>query len=173
MGAVALHLSGHQVSGNDAPRFPINRHHVHQLVTVVHGHFAFGDLTAQGTVGSEQQLLTRLAFGVKRAAHLNTAKRTVVQHATVIAGKRHALGHALVDDVGADLGKAVNVGLAAPVVSSFDRVVKQTVDRVSVILVVLGCIDAALCRDGVRASGAVLKTERFDVVAHLSQGSRC
>ena len=59
----------------------------------------------QAVVGAEQQLLAGLASGVEGARHLGAAKRAVVEMAAVLAGKRDALGHALVDDLGAHLGE--------------------------------------------------------------------
>jgi hypothetical protein len=56
-------------------------------------------------VGAEQELLAGLAAGVERAAHLRAAERAVGEQAAVLAGERHALGDALVDDVHADLAR--------------------------------------------------------------------
>ena len=169
MGAVTLNLTGRQVAGNDAPGLAVDHDHIHELVPVVHGDLAFGNLAAQGTVGTEQELLSGLALGIERPAHLDTAKRTVVQQTTVLPGERDTLRNALVDDVGADLGEAVHVGLPAPVVAPLDRVVEQAVDRVPVVLVVLGRIDAALGSDRVGAARAVLEAERLHVVPHLGE----
>ena len=172
VGTVTLNLTGRQVAGDDAPGLAVDHDHIHELMAVVHGDLALGNLAAQGAVGTEQELLSCLALGVERPAHLDTAKRTVVQQATVLPGERDTLGDALVDDVGADLGEAVHVGLPAPVVAPLDRVVEQAVDRVPVVLVVLGRIDAALGSDRVGAARAVLEAERLDVVPHLGEGGR-
>ena len=133
------------------------------------GHLPGGDLSHQGLVGAEQQLLAGLAAGVKGARNLRAAEGAVGQRAAVLARERHALSHALVDDVDADLGQAVDVGLARAEVAALDRVVEQTVDAVAVVLVILGGVDAALRRDAVGASRAVLKAERLDVVAEFAQ----
>lgn len=81
------------------------------------------------------------------------------QEAAVFAGEGDALGDALVDDVHADLGEAVDVRLAGAEVAALDRVVEEVEDAVAVILVVLRRVDAALGRDGVGAAGAVLEAE--------------
>ena len=65
----------------------------------MHGHAAGGDLALERLVGAEQQLLAGLAAGVKRALDLNAAERPGREQSAVFAGKRHALGDALVDDV--------------------------------------------------------------------------
>jgi hypothetical protein len=78
----------------------------------------------------------------------------------------------LVDDVHADLGQAVDVGFARAEISALDRVVKQAVDRVAVVAVILRGVDAALRGDGVRAARAVLETEGLDVVAEFAQRGR-
>ena len=173
MGSMAFNFACNKVPGNDSPRLSVHLDHVHQFVTVVHGHFSLGNLTAQGTVGTQQQLLARLALGIKSPAHLDPAKRPVVQQSAVISCKRHALCHALVNDIRADFGKAVHVCFPAPVVASLDGIIEQAVHRVTVVLVVFGSVDAPLGRNGVGTPRAVLKTESLDVVAHFSQRRRC
>ena len=130
------------------------------------------DLPLHRLVRAEQQLLTGLPPGVERAGHLGAAERAVVEQAAVLAGERHALRHALVDDVHADLGQPVHVGLAGAEVAALDRVVEQPVDRVAVVAVVLRGVDAALRGDRVRAPRAVLVAVRPDPVAGLGQGRR-
>ena len=142
------------------------------LVAGVHLDGAGRHLTLQGLVGADQQLLARLAAGVEGALHLDAAERAVVEQAAVLTGERDALGDALVDDVRADLGEPVHVGLAGAVVAALDRVVEQPERRVVVVAVVLGRVDAALGGDGVRAAGAVLVAEVLDVVAGLAQRRR-
>src|SRR5262249_28260257 len=101
--------------------------------------------------------------------HLGATEAAVVEQAAVLAGERHALGDALVDDVDADLGEAVDVRLARAEVAALDGVVKEAEDAVAVVLVVLGRVDAALGGDAVGAAGAVLVAEALDVVAQLGQ----
>ena len=91
------------------------------------------DLPLQRLVGAEQQLLARLPAGVERARHLRAAERAVVEVAAVFARERHALRHALVDDVDADLRQAVDVGFARAEIAALHRVVEQAVDAVAVV----------------------------------------
>ena len=120
---------------------------------------AGADLPAQRLIGAEQQLLAGLAARVKRARHLRAAEGAVGQQAAVFAGERHALRDALVDDVDADLRQAIDVGLARAEIAALDGVVKQPVDAVAVVLIILGGVDAALGGDAVGAARAVLKAE--------------
>ena len=120
---------------------------------------------ARGLVGADQQLLTGLATGVEGARDLHPAERAVVEQAAVLAGERHALRDALVDDVRAHLGQAVDVRLARAVVAALDGVVEEPVDGVAVALVVLGGVDAALGGDRVGAARGVLVAERLHDVA--------
>ena len=87
----------------------------------------------------------------------------------VFAREGHALRHALVDDVDADLRQAVNVGLARAEVAALHRVVKQAVDAVAIAMIILGGVDAALRGDGVRAAGGILEAEALDVVTQLAE----
>ena len=139
---------------------------------IVHGHLALGNLAAQCTVCAEQELLPRLPLRVERPAHLDTAERSVVQKAAVVAGERNPLGNTLVDDVGAHLRESIYVGLPAPVVTTLDGIVEEAVDGVPIILVILRRIDAPLGSNGVGAPRAVLKAERLHVVSHLGQRRR-
>ena len=126
-------------------------------------------LAHQTAVGAEQQLLAGLAFGIERAAHLGSAEGAVGEHAAVFAGEGNALGHALVNDVGADFGQTVHVGFAGTVVAALHGVVEQTVNGVAVVLIVLGGVDTALGGDGVGAARRVLDTEVLYLEAHLAQ----
>ena len=130
------------------------------------------DLPLERLVGAEQQLLAGLAARVERARDLRAAERAVGEQAAVLARERHALRHALVDDVDADLRQAVDVGLARAEVAAFDRVVEQAVDAVAVVLVVLRGVDAALRGDAVRAARRVLEAEALHLVAELAERRR-
>ena len=82
---------------------------------------------------------------------MDAAEGAVVEQAAVFAGERHSLRDALVDDLNAQLSQPVDIGLSGPEVSALDGVIEQPVDRVPVIAVVLGGIDAALGGDGMGA----------------------
>ena len=120
----------------------------------IHLHGAGADLPLQRLVGAEQQLLAGLAAGVERARHLRAAEGAVVQVAAVFAREGHALRHALVDDVDADLGQAIDVGFARAEIAALHGVVEEAVDAVAVVVIILGGVDAALRGDGVRAARA-------------------
>jgi hypothetical protein len=171
VGQARLDLAGAHVAHDDAARAPVDDDHVQHLGAVVHLDRLGRNLPRQRLVGAEQQLLTSLPPGVEGARHLRAAKGAVVQHAAVLAGKGHALGHALVDDGVAHLGQAIDIGLAGAEVAALDRVVKETVDAVAVVAIVLGRVDAALCGHAVGAARAVLIGVALDVVALLAQRS--
>ncbi len=170
VGGVRLDLSGDQVPGHDAPGRPVGHHQVQHLVAGVHGHLAQVDLAGQGLVGAEEELLAGLAPGVEGARDLGAAEGAVVEQPAVLPGEGDALGHALVDDVDAQLGQPVHVGLAGAVVASLDGVVEQAVDAVAVVAVVLGRVDPALGGDGVGPAGRVLVAEAADPVARARPG---
>ena len=81
-------------------------------------------------------------------------KRAIRQRAAILARERHALRHALVDDVDADLRQPVNVRFARAEIAALHRVVEQPVNAVAVVLIILRRVDAALRGDGVRAPRA-------------------
>ena len=126
---------------------------------------------AQRLIGAEQQLLAGLAARIERARHLRAAEGAVAEQPAVFARERHALRHALVDDVDADLRQAVDVGFARAEVAALDGVVEQPVDAVAVVLVILRGVDAALRGDAVRAARAVLEAEALHLVARVRRAT--
>ena len=148
---------------------PSIHHEVEHFGVRVHGHGAGGDLPLERLVGTEQQLLARLAAGVKRALDLNSAERAGREQAAVFAGERHPLGDALVDDVDADLRQPVGVALAGAEVAPLDRVVKEAENAVAVVAVVLGGVDPALGGDRVGPARAVVIRKAMHLVALLAE----
>ncbi len=132
-------------------------------------HLAGADLALQRLVGAQQQLLAGLAARVEGARNLRAAEGAVVEHAAVFAREGHALRHALVDDVDADLRQAVDVGFARAEIAAFHGVVEEAVDAVAIVVIILGGVDAALRGDGVRAARGILEAEALHVVAQLAE----
>ena len=161
-----------QVAGDNAHGPAVDHDQVHHLAAGEQFHPAVGRLFHERAVGAEQQLLARLAARVEGARHLRAAEGAVVEVAAVFAGEGNALRHALVDNGHAHLGQPVHVRLARPVVSPLDGVVKQAVNAVAVVLVVLGRVDAALRRNAVGPARRVVDAEGVHVVAHLGQRRR-
>ena len=169
VGGVRLVFAVEQVAGHDAPGPAVDRDEIEHLPPRIELHAAKLHLPHQHTVGAKQQLLARLAAAVERPRHLRSAKRAVRERAAIFAGERNALGDALVDDVRADRGQAVDVRFAGTEVAALHRLVKQAVSAVAVVVVVLGRVDAALSGDAVRPARRILNAEGFDVVALLRQ----
>ncbi len=161
--------AGDQVARDDAPGAALVHHQVEHLGAREHLHVAEADLPRQRLIGAEQQLLPGLAAGIEGARHLGAAEGAVGEHAAVLARERHALRHALVDDLHGELGQAIDVRLARPEVAALHRVVEQPIDAVAVVLVVLGGVDAALRGDRMRPPGRILVTEALHLVAELGE----
>ena len=70
-------------------------------------------------------------------------------------------------------GQTVYVGFAGAVVAALDRIVKKTVYRVVVVLVVLGGVDASLRGDAVRAARGVADAEYLYVISEFAERSGC
>ena len=137
VGGMAFHFPGDQVAHDNALGMAVHQYHVQHFAAGKHFDLAGAHLAHQCAVSPQQQLLTGLAPGVEGPGDLCAAKGAVVQQSAVIPGKGDALGHALVDDVVADLGQAIDIGLPGPKVASFDRIVEQPPDAVTVVGVVL------------------------------------
>ena len=147
VGEVRLDLPRDHVPDHDPAGLAVDHDQLEHLVPGVHLDGAGRDLPLQRLVGTDQQLLPGLAAGVEGTRDLHATEGPVVQQPAVLAGERDPLGDALVDDLHADLGQPVDVGLPRAEVAALDRVVEQPVDRVAVVAVVLGRVDPALGRD--------------------------
>ena len=124
-------------------------------------------------IGTKQQLLTGLTTGIKGSGNLGSAKGAVGKGAAVFSGKRNPLGRTVIDDSVGNLSEPIHIGLAGPEIAALDGIVKKAKNRVTVVLIILGCIDSPLGGDGVGATGAVLDAKGFDIIAEFSQRGRC
>ncbi len=147
-------LAGDQVASHDAARVAVDHDQVQHFGARDHLHLASRYLPFERLVSAQQQLLSGLPARIKGARNLRAAEGAVVELPAVLACERHALCHALVDDVHADLRQPVHVGFARAEIAALHRVVEQAVDAVAVVVIVLGGVDAALRGDGVRAARA-------------------
>src|SRR5207253_1047139 len=105
------------------------------------------------------QLLPRLTARVERPRHLRAAKGACVEQPAVFAREGHPHRDALIDDVDAQLGETMDVGFARAEVTAFDGIVKQAVDGITVVAIVLGRVDTALGGDAVGTPRTVLIAE--------------
>ena len=132
---------------------------------------AVADLSHQSLVGPEKQLLPRLAPGIEGPRHLRATERAVREQPAILARERHPLRSRLVDDVRAQLGEPVDVGLTRTEVSTLHGIVEQPVNAVAVPLVVLGSVDPTLRGYAVGSAGTVVIGEAGDLVAEFGKGS--
>ena len=160
-------IAGEQVARHDTARMAIHDHDVKHLFEGMHLHALERHLTLQRRIRAEQQLLTSLATCVERARHLCAAERAVCEEATVLAGKRDALRHTLVDNVHRQLREPVDVRLTGAEVATLDRVVEQSADGITVVLIILRGVDTALRSNRMRAARRVVVHETGHVVAKL------
>jgi len=76
----------------------------------------------------------------------------------------------LVDDGVTNFGEAIDVRFAGTKVAAFDRVIKEAVNAIAIVRVVLRRVNAALGSDAMGPARAILITKRFDVITLLGQG---
>ena len=176
MSGVAFQLAADEVADDDASGaflavLVFHEHEFFHLAAVVETDGAALDFAAQCSVGAEQELLAGLSASVEGSADLSAAERAVVEQAAIVACEGDALCDALVDDVAADFGQAVDVGLAGTVVAALDGVAEEAFDAVAVVLVVFGSVDATLGSNRVGAARRVLYAEDVDVEAQSAKRS--
>ena len=161
--------AGRKVARDDAARPAVHEDQVQHLAARVHFHRARGNLFLERLICAQEQLLPRLPPRIKCARNLHAAERARIEQSSVFARKGNALRHALIDDIHADLRKAIHVGFARAEISALHRVIKQPLNAVAVIPVIFRGIDPALRGDRMRAPRAVLKAKAVYVVALLSE----
>ena len=128
VGRVRGDVAGDQVTDHDAGAAPVDDDDVEHLGALVERHRAEPDLAGERLVRTEEQLLSGLAPRVERAAHLRPTERPVVEQPAVLAGERHSLGHALIDDRPRELRQPVDVGLTRSEVAALHGVVEEAED---------------------------------------------
>ena len=161
-----------KIAGDDASSVPMNHNQIEHVRARVHFHSANTNLALEGLVGTEEQLLPCLAAGIKCARDLSAAEGTVVEEPSVLAREGYALRDALVDDVHTDLCEAVDIGLACAKVAALDGVVEERLNAVTIIMIILRGVDAALGRNGVSTARAVLIAKALHVVAEFAEAGR-
>ena len=163
-----LEFSCHKVLSDNTACASVDNHHVVHLIAVITLHLAHLNLAVEARICAEQQLLSCLSLCIECAAHLSATERTVCQQTTIFTSKRNTLCHALVDNIVRYLCKTIDVGFASAIVTTLHGVVEQSINRVAVVLVILGCIDTALCSDRVCTAWRILDAEVKHVKAHFT-----
>ena len=75
----------------------------------------------------------------------------------------------MINDLVADFGDPVYVCLPRTEVASLDHIIKEPINVVTVVLVVLCRIDSSLGSNRVRPSGRILVTEDLDIITQFSE----
>ncbi len=161
----ALDFACDHVTYDDALSVAVNDDEVKHFGAGVHFDVTLADFFFHGLVGTEEELLTSLTAAVEGTLKLGTTEGAVVEQTAVFTSEWYALGDALVDDVAGYFGQAVDVAFAGTEVTTLDGVVEEAVVGVTIVLVVVGGVDATLSCDGVGATWAILVAEALDVVA--------
>src|SRR5574344_129240 len=169
---VAFEFAGHHVAHHDSAGVTVDDDEILHVAAGEQFDGAARDLAHHGLISADEELLTRLTAGVERAGDLRAAEGAVVEKSAVVTSERDALRDALVDDEVGAFREAVHVRFTRTEVAALHGVVEQAVNGVAVVLVILGGVDTALGRDGVRAARSVLEAEHLDIVAELAEGSR-
>src|ERR1700757_2144772 len=106
VGSMAIDLACDQIPRHNAARDAIDKDDIKQLIPDVHRYSSRCDLLFEGLIGTEQELLSRLASRVKGSFDLHAAERSIVKKSAIFPCKRHALRDALINDVDADFRQA-------------------------------------------------------------------
>ena len=168
IGEMRFEFAGDEIAGDDAAGDAIDHDEIEHFGAREHGDAAGFNLPFESLIGAEEKLLACLAAGVEGSRNLRATEGAIRKGAAVFAGERDALRHALIDNVNTDLRQAVDIGFASAEIAAFDGVVEEAVDAIAIVLIILGGVDAALRRDGVRAARRILEAEALDVIAEFA-----
>src|SRR5262245_28236397 len=162
-------LSVNQITCDYSPGLPVDNHQVEHLGSRKHFDRPIMNLAAQCLIGAQQQLLSRLTARVECPRYLRPTEAAIIEQSPIFAREGDTLCHALVDDVHTDFGQPKNIGFTRAKISSFDRVIKEPINTVTVIAIVFRGIDPPLRGNRMRATRAVLKAETFDQIPELAE----
>src|SRR5258708_12027332 len=97
---------------------------------------------------------------------MTSAKRTIAKISAILASERDALSHSLIYQIGTTFRQPVHISFARTKIAAFNSVIEHAENGVTVILIVLAGVHAALCGDRVATSGAILKTKASYLITH-------
>ena len=144
---------------DDTAGTSVNDDNILHFVAGIQFNSTYVYLTAQCRVSTQQQLLTSLAFSVESTGYLCATERTVIQCTAIFASERNTLRYTLVDDSVRHFSQTIYVCFTGTIVATFYSIVEQTVNGVTIILIILCSIDTTLCSDRVCTTGRILNTE--------------
>src|SRR6185295_16990134 len=98
---------------------------------------------------------------------LRPAKGSVIQKTAILSRERHTLRHTLVNNVETDLGHPIDIRFTRAEVSALYRVLKEPINTVAIIAIVLGSVDTSLGRNAVCSTRTVVITETLNVITQL------
>ena len=173
MSTKALELTGNKISCNNTLGFTIYNYKVEHLVTRIALYCPGCNLSVERSISAKKKLLTGLSPCIESTAYLHTTERTVGKISAVFPCERNTLSYALVNDGCADFCETIDIGFSASVVTTFDGVVEETIDRVIVVLIVLGCIDTTLSRNRVRAARRITDAENLYIITEFTESGSC
>ncbi len=166
-----IDVARYEIARDDSARMLFDDDQIQHFSARIHGHCSGLHLPLERLVRAEQKLLPGLASRIECTRDLSATKGPVRERAAVFPRKRHALRHTLIDDMYADLREAIDICLASAEVAALYGVVKQPVDTVAIVLIILGRVDAALRCNRVSAARRILETKAAHLVAELAE--RC
>src|SRR5258708_12423901 len=98
---------------------------------------------------------------------MTSAKRTIAKISAILASERYALSHSLIYQIGTTFRQPVHISFARTKIAAFNSVIEHAENGVTVILIVLASVHAALCDAQLAASRPILQTKPSHLLPHL------
>ena len=147
-----LNFTGQKVAHNNSCATTINRYRVNKFGSVEQTNSTQANLASHLLVCTNQQLLAGLTAGIERAAYLCATKAAIIEQSAVFTSEWNTLSNHLVDDVNRYLSQTMHVRFTRTKVTTLNGVLEQTINAVTVTLIILCSVNSTLCRNGVRTT---------------------
>src|SRR5574344_1342158 len=171
MSSKSFNLTGDNISCNNTFCFSFNQNKVKHLITRIAFNRTLCNLSVHSSISSNQQLLSGLSAGIKCTANLCASERTIIEQSAVISCEWNSLSNTLIYNIITYLSKTVNICLPASVITTFYGIIKQSVYRVIIILIIFSSINTSLICNRVSSSWRIADTKYLDIIPSSSQRS--
>ena len=77
------------------------------------------------------------------------------------------MGNALINNTNTDFGQPIHITFPCAVIPSFYGIIKETINTVAIVLIILRCIYSTLCGNAMGPAWAILKTKCFNIITQF------
>ncbi len=140
----ALRLADCGIAYSSAANATISGGRIRRLMTNRRFRETFLRLATRDQMDTGRRLLSYLALDMRDATCLHTARETIIRRSTMVTYREGALDSALISGEIQRLDRAMGIDLTDAMIAAFSDVVRRTMGEITIILVILNDVCAAL-----------------------------